>query len=114
MYGARHASHSQLRHVRRRSGNGYDRTSYDKAWTLPKATHDRSAMEDAAAIGKNLRNRVRALRSKRGWSQEELAHQSGLARSFTGAIERAEKDLRLSTLVKIANTFKISVRGLFD
>ena len=64
-------------------------------------------------VRKNLGLRVRALRKKRNWSQEDLAHESGLARSFTGAIERGEKDLRLSTLVKLANTFKINVAQLF-
>jgi len=70
-------------------------------------------MEDATAIRKRLGQRVRALRERRRWSQEELAHESGLARSFTGAIERGEKDLRLTTLVKLANTFKIPVFRLF-
>jgi transcriptional regulator with XRE-family HTH domain len=58
--------------------------------------------------------RVRQLRDKRSWSQEELAHRSGLARSFTGAIERGEKDVRLSTLVKLANTFSVPMTGLFE
>jgi transcriptional regulator with XRE-family HTH domain len=70
-------------------------------------------MQDATAVRKHLGKRVRALREKRKWSQEELAHQSGLARSFTGAIERGEKDLRLTTLVKLANTFRIPVSQLF-
>lgn len=70
-------------------------------------------MEDATAIRKRLGKRVRALRENKKWSQEELAHESGLARSFTGAIERGEKDLRLTTLVKLANTFKIAVSQLF-
>jgi transcriptional regulator with XRE-family HTH domain len=71
-------------------------------------------MLDAIEVRKHLGNRVRLLREKRKWSQEELAHQSGLARSFTGAIERGEKDLRLSTVVKLANTFKISVPKLLE
>lgn len=70
-------------------------------------------MQDATTVRKHLGNRVRTLREKRKWSQEELAHQSGLARSFTGAIERGEKDLRLTTLVKLANTFAIPVGQLF-
>jgi transcriptional regulator with XRE-family HTH domain len=70
-------------------------------------------MQDANTIRKALGKRVRTLREKRGWSQEELAHQSGLARSFTGAIERGEKDLRLTTLVKLANTFRIPLSQLF-
>jgi len=47
------------------------------------------------------------------FDQEELAHRSGLARSFTGAIERGEKDVRLSTLVKLADTFGVPITGLF-
>jgi transcriptional regulator with XRE-family HTH domain len=69
-------------------------------------------MLDSTAAKKDLGRRVRALRKKRKWSQEDLAYESGLARSFTGAIERGEKDVRLSTLVKLANTFKIPVSQL--
>jgi transcriptional regulator with XRE-family HTH domain len=70
-------------------------------------------MQDAIAVRKRLGNRVRKLRKARKWSQEELAHESGLARSFTGAIERGEKDLRLTTLVKLANTFRVPLGELF-
>jgi transcriptional regulator with XRE-family HTH domain len=70
-------------------------------------------MQDAIAVRKRLGDRVRRLRKARRWSQEELAHESGLARSFTGAIERGEKDLRLTTLVKLANTFKVPLNQLF-
>ena len=65
-------------------------------------------------VRKDLGNRVQAVREKRKWSQEELAHQSGLARWFTGAIERGEKHLRLSTLTKPASTFKFPIRQLFN
>jgi transcriptional regulator with XRE-family HTH domain len=64
-------------------------------------------------VRKDLGARVRTLREKRMWSQEYLAHESGLARSFAGAIERGEKDLRLTTLVKLANTFEITIAQLF-
>ena len=70
-------------------------------------------MHDPTDVRKQLGERVRALRQKRKWSQEDLAHESGLARSFTGAIERGEKDLRLTTLVKLANTFEIPIAQLF-
>jgi len=70
-------------------------------------------MQDPVAVRKALGQRVRALRAKRKWSQEDLAHESGLARSFTGAIERGEKDLRLSTLIKLADTFRIPISQLF-
>jgi transcriptional regulator with XRE-family HTH domain len=56
--------------------------------------------------------RVRQLREKRGWSQEGFAHEGGLGRSFSGAIERGEKDVRLSTLIKIAKALAMSVAEL--
>lgn len=70
-------------------------------------------MLDPVTVRQKLGNRVRALRLKKKWSQEDLAHESGLARSFTGAIERGEKDLRLTTLVKLANTFQVPIGQLF-
>jgi transcriptional regulator with XRE-family HTH domain len=70
-------------------------------------------MQDVITVRKDLGQRVRALRERRKWSQEDLAHESGLARSFAGAIERGEKDLRLSTLVKLANTFDVGLARLF-
>lgn len=69
-------------------------------------------MQAAIEARKNLGKRVRQFRTKRGWSQEELAHRSGLARSFTGAIERGEKDLRISTLLKLARTFELALTQL--
>jgi transcriptional regulator with XRE-family HTH domain len=70
-------------------------------------------MLDSITVRKQLGLRVRALREKKKWSQEDLAYESGLARSFAGAIERGEKDLRLTTLVKLANTFGIPIGQLF-
>lgn len=70
-------------------------------------------MLDAVKVRKGLGRRVRELRLKKKWSQEDLSHESGLARSFTGAIERGEKDLQMTTLVKLANTFRIPISQLF-
>jgi transcriptional regulator with XRE-family HTH domain len=70
-------------------------------------------MLNTTSVTKRLGKRVRALREKKKWTQEELAHRGSLARSFTGAIERGEKDLRITTLVKLANTFRIPIAQLF-
>lgn len=59
-----------------------------------------------------LGERVRQLREARGWSQEGFAHEGGLGRSFAGAIERGEKDVRLSTLAKLARTLGVSLSQL--
>lgn len=70
-------------------------------------------MQHPVKIRKNLGQRVRKLRENRGLSQESFAHASGLGRSFAGSIERGERDIRISTLCKIANFFEISLAQLF-
>jgi transcriptional regulator with XRE-family HTH domain len=59
-----------------------------------------------------LGERVRQLREARGWSQEGFAHEGGLGRSFAGAIERGEKDIRLSTLIQLARALGVSLSQL--
>ncbi len=61
---------------------------------------------------RQLGERVRRLREQRGWSQEGFAHEGGLGRSFAGAIERGEKDIRLSTLIKLARALGVSLSQL--
>jgi len=57
---------------------------------------------------------MRLLRTVRGWSQETLAMNAGLDRTFVGAIERAERNLTLVTAEKIANTFQLTVADLLS
>ena len=59
-----------------------------------------------------LGKRVRVLRLDRGWTQEELAHRSGLNRSYMSDIERGRSDVSLSTLQKIARPLGISLAEL--
>jgi DNA-binding XRE family transcriptional regulator len=60
-----------------------------------------------------LGKRVRALRLDQGWTQEELAHRSGLNRSYMSEVERGRSDVSLSTLQKIARSLGISLAELF-
>ena len=51
-----------------------------------------------------LGRRVRALRLAKGWSQERLAEEAGLHRTFVGGIERGERNVTVTTLARIART----------
>lgn len=53
--------------------------------------------------------RVRALRSEKGWSQEDFAFECGLHRTYIGAVERGERNVSLENIKKIADTFKIDI-----
>lgn len=55
---------------------------------------------------------VRKLRVERGLSQEQLADKAGLHRTYIGMIERAEKNITLCNIEKIANALDASVRDL--
>jgi len=70
-------------------------------------------MHDPIQVRKRLGELIRSLRERRGWSQEELANATGFGRSFTSSIERGTKDVRISTLVRLANIFGIDVGRLF-
>lgn len=70
-------------------------------------------MQDPVQTRKRLGERIRHLRGRKGWSQEDFAHHAGLGRSFAGAIERGEKDIRIRTLCKIANILGINLSQLF-
>jgi transcriptional regulator with XRE-family HTH domain len=47
------------------------------------------------------------LRKARGWSQERLALESGLARSYVGGIERGERNVALINICVLASTLKV-------
>ncbi|MDQ8739115.1 helix-turn-helix transcriptional regulator [Paenibacillus sp. LHD-38] len=57
--------------------------------------------------------RVRDLRKQMGLSQEELGEKDGLHFSYIGGIERAEKNITLINLQKIAEVHGVSIHDLF-
>lgn len=58
--------------------------------------------------------RVRLLRQLRGWSQEVLGALSGLDRSYIGSVERAERNISLENIEKIARALDFPVYALLD
>jgi transcriptional regulator with XRE-family HTH domain len=59
-----------------------------------------------------LGQRIRARRRKLGMSQEGLAHEAGLDRSYVGRIERGEHNLTFVSLVRIARAMRCDVAAL--
>lgn len=55
---------------------------------------------------------VRTERHKRGLSQEELASKANVHRTYIGMIERAEKNITLNNIEKIAKALGISISSL--
>lgn len=61
-----------------------------------------------------LANKLKLVRSEKGFTQEELAYQSGLTLSQIARIETIKANPTVSTIFKIARTMNISVSELFD
>lgn len=47
------------------------------------------------------------LRKAHGWSQERLALESGLARSYVGGIERGQRNIALVNICTLADTLGV-------
>jgi len=60
-----------------------------------------------------LAQKLRWLRFTHHWSQEELAHASGLHRTYISAIERARCNVSLDNIEKLALAFGLHVSELF-
>ena len=58
--------------------------------------------------------RIRELRSRKSWSQERLADEAHLDRSYMSGIERGVRNVSVLTVAKIAKALKVSLTTLFD
>jgi transcriptional regulator with XRE-family HTH domain len=59
--------------------------------------------EEKAQLGA----RIRELRLRKGLSQEELAHASGLDRTYISSCERGKRNASLLTLYRIAAALRV-------
>ena len=57
--------------------------------------------------------RVQELRKKRNLSQEQLAEMAGVHRTYIGMVERAEKNITLRNIKKIAKALDVNIKELF-
>lgn len=56
-----------------------------------------------------LGDQIREARKKKGLSQEQLAYDADVDRSYVGGIERGERNVSFLTLVKIAECLECDI-----
>jgi XRE family transcriptional regulator, regulator of sulfur utilization len=66
-------------------------------------------VETKVAVGRN----IRAQRKRRNLTQEELAHRAGMHPVEVGRAERGVRDMRVSTIAKLARGLDVSLMELF-
>ena len=69
-------------------------------------------MESKEKILINFGEKVRKFRKEKGLSQEQLAFKADLHRTYIGMIERAEKNITLINIEKIANALEVEISQL--
>ncbi|MGX7927453.1 helix-turn-helix transcriptional regulator [Tsuneonella sp. HG094] len=60
-----------------------------------------------------MKNRLKALRGERGWSQQDLADRLGVSRQSVNAIETGRYDPSLPLAFRIADVFAIPIEDIF-
>lgn len=59
-------------------------------------------------------HRVREIRKERGLSQEHLADNAGLDRTYIGGVERGERNISLFNIHRIAHALDVTLSDLFS
>ncbi|WP_049629459.1 helix-turn-helix domain-containing protein [Cellvibrio sp. pealriver] len=58
--------------------------------------------------------RLIQLRKHLGWSQERLALESGIARSYLGGVERGQRNIALVNIHKLAEALSVPPSSLLE
>ena len=65
-------------------------------------------------IRRQLGLNVRRIRAEKGWSQEDLAFESGLHRTYISGIERGIRNPTIVILAKLAETLEVEPGELLE
>lgn len=63
-------------------------------------------------LRKVLAQNIRRVRAQRGYSQEKLADEAGLHRTYVGSVERCERNISLDNIGKIAAALNVEPASL--
>ena len=61
-----------------------------------------------------MKNVLKDLRTKRGWSQSEISEKLGISRQSVHAIESGKSDPSLALAFRIAGLFDLTVEQIFE
>jgi transcriptional regulator with XRE-family HTH domain len=64
-------------------------------------------------IKKKFGKKVKLLRIEKGWSQEKLALNADLDRTYIPSIEKGDRNVSITVIEKIADALKLSISDLF-
>ena len=65
-------------------------------------------------IQKRLAKNLRAIRHEAGWSQEDLALEAGIHRTYISDLERGARNPSITIIEKLAKTLEVKPGALLD
>lgn len=65
-------------------------------------------------VRQRLATNMKRLRKERGWSQEALADEAGLDRTYISGIERRVKNPTVTVVERVAKALKCTLGDLLD
>lgn len=82
-------------------------------WNRQEAQHKRVSKR-SDAVARALGKKIRQLRNSKGWSQEFLAEEAGMHRTYLWGIEQGVRNPSIRHLVQIADALGVSIASLFS
>lgn len=67
---------------------------------------------DSTSLRATVAKNIRHIRNRRGLSQEQLADEAGLHRTYIGSIERSERNVSVDNIEKIAKALHVKPETL--
>ena len=88
----------------------------NSAFPPPRRDGWRQGLSNAEAFicDYTLARNMRLMRAERGWSQEHLAAEAGLKRTYLSAVERSEQNISLNNIWKITRAFGVPASRLIE
>ena len=82
-------------------------------WGVQTAQHE-LVSKRVDAVAKSLGRRIRQLRKTKGWSQERLADEAGMHRTYMWGIEQGVRNPSIRHLTQVADALGVPLASLFQ
>lgn len=86
-------------------------TAIRAAWELVGLNPERPSLEGQL---QTLGRRVQELRKARGWSQQRLAAEAGLDRTYLGTVEQGRQNITIGAALRLADALETSLQELIE